>query len=240
MGNMKRQGGVSLIELSIYMFLLVVVLGIVFRMAILNRRQIEKPAASFRIQQDLLSVQEILRRDLTETNLSTVRIFPNPDFPDAPPGMSLISPRGIKDDEIQTTQFGNPYWQKIIYYTLEKDPDRQGVGRLVRKENVIAGLPSAQPKASPEEPSKADYDPETRKVVARYVLLPNQKVPQLGLDLKEQGGFEVFFMDPDGNRSITDSQNHPIVGIDLFLREISSSTGETTVMKYPVRVYPRH
>lgn len=235
-----KQRGFSLFELVIYSFLLAVILGIVFRMAIFNRRTFGKPAASFRIQQDLMSIQEQLRRDLEETHLSTVRIFPDNPASADPPGISMISPRDIVKDEIQTTPSGTPNWQKIIYYYMEKDPDRPETGRLVRHEGVIPGLPSANPAASDFKPNEAPHEAKRSRIAARHIMLPNDSAKEINLTLGNQGGFEANFMDQNGDKSRTDYQHKHVVLVNLTAKEISKSTGKPTVLGTEIRVYPRH
>ena len=235
-----KKRGFTLFELVIYSFLLAVILGIVFRLAIFNRRTFEKPAASLRIQQDLIAIQKMLRKDLEETHLSTVRIFPSNPASNEPPGISMISARDIDNDEIQTTSSGTPYWQKIIYYYVEKDPDRPETGRLVRREGKIAGLPSANPKASTYKPQNAPYEAKRSRIAAHHILLPKDKIKELNYTAGNQGGLEAFFMDQNGNQSRTDYQHHHITVIRLTAKEISKSTGKTTAMTTEIRVSPRN
>jgi type II secretory pathway pseudopilin PulG len=235
---LTRRKAFTLVELVIYMFLMVVLLGIVFRMAIVNRRQMEKPAAGFRAVQTFLSLQSILNRDLQETDLSTVRIYPNPRFPGAPPGMSLASPRGLADDAVKMTPQGGVLWQKIIYYYVMPDPSRPGTGRLVRKEGLVPGLPSTKPVASAFEPSVAGFDRGRRRFVATNILLANQEIPQLKLSLGRHGGFEAVFMDGEGKTSPAYTPRHPLIVLNLTVREISPATGKPTVMRYQVRACP--
>ncbi len=238
MGRVSK--GATLIELIIYMFLLSIILSLVFRIVVLNKKQSSKPMASFNVQQEFIFAQDALRQDLKETKLSTVKIYPNPDHPNATVGISLISPRTIDTNEIKTTPYGTPYWQKIIYYYLEKDPKREDVAYLVRKEGVISGLPSANPKASPYEPAKAPYDKRRKKIIARFIMLPHKRVPELNMTTGEYGGFEVFFLNPEGEKSITDFYDHPIVGVNLIFKYTSPTTGKNTVMEFPIKVYPRN
>lgn len=222
------------------MFLAVILLGIVVRMVTLNRKQMEKPAASFRIQQEVLALQEFLRRDLKETHLSTVRIYPNSDYPNEPPGISMVSNRTLLQDEAMTTSAGHPYWQKTVYYTLEDDPDREGTGRLVRMEGVTSGLPSTSPKADSKPPSQATIDPRRKKVLSRFIVMPNEKLPGLNKTTTDQGGFEASFIDEEGDSSRTDFLQHPIVNVNLIFMEKSASTGKPTIMNYEIRMYPEN
>ena len=111
--KIKNRRGFTLVELLIYAFLMVILLGVVFRMAIANRRQMERPAASFRIHQDFLSVGKVIRQDLEETSIGSVVIYPNDDFPKEPPGMAMLSARD-KNGVFQSTPQGTPLWQKVV------------------------------------------------------------------------------------------------------------------------------
>ncbi|MFH0802331.1 MAG: hypothetical protein V2A78_08120 [bacterium] len=235
-----REKGFSLVELMIYAFLTVLILGVVFRMMVLNRRQMERPAATFRIQQELLSVHRYLERDLEETRLSSIRIYPNSSHPNALPGISLASPRSIDDDTLKLSPTGFPIWQKIIYYFLEKDPRHSSTARLVRREGTISGYPSALPLASSYEPSTAPSNRRRERIAAKSLLLPGEKIPLLSRQLGPAGGFEVYFSDARGGRSLDDFRNYRLITIILWAGAVSQTTGKSTVLSYPIQVVPRN
>jgi len=240
-GVSPAAGGFSLVEMLIYAFLLLMILGVVFRMAIQGRRNAERPMASYRLQQNLMAAQKYLQQDLRETRLCTIRIYPNPSSPDAKPGISMASPRSIATGDLKLTPSGTPLWQKVVYYCLEGDPANPATGSLVRKEGTLPGLPSANPAASPYEPSQAPCEKKHCRTVAKCIYMPGQTIDVLGKDLKEAGGLVAYFSDAAGTRkSATDYQSCHLVNVILIAGETSQATGKLTVMEYPVMVMPRN
>jgi hypothetical protein len=235
-----QKKGFSLVELMVYAFLTVLILGVVFRMMVLNRRQMERPAATFRTQQELLTAHRYLERDIEETRLSSIRIYPNSSHPNALPGISLSSPRSIEDDSLKLSPTGFPVWQKTVYYFLEKDPRRPSSARLVRREGVISGYPSAVPLASYHEPARAPFNRRRERVVARSLLLPMESIPLLSRRLGPAGGFEAYFSDAWGRRSLDDFRNYRMLSVILWAGSVSQTTGKPTVLNYPIQVVPRN
>jgi len=234
-------GGFSLVEMLIYAFLLLLILGVVFRMAIQGRRSSERPMASYRLQQNLMAAQKYLQQDLRETRLCTIRIYPNPSNPAAKPGISMASPRSIATGDLMLTPSGTPLWQKIVYYCLENDPGNAATGSLIRKEGSLPGLPSANPVASAYEPSQAPCDKKHCRTVAKCIYMPGRVIDILGKDLKETGGFVAYFSDAaETRKSATDYQSCHLVNVILIAGETSQATGKLTVLEYPVKVVPRN
>lgn len=235
-----RRRGVSLLELVLYMALLVILGSLVARMTFANIRGMEKPAASFRVQQNLLAVQRMLQRDLEETDISTVRIYPNPQHPDEPPGLSLASARALGGPQGDRLMFQNglPLWQKFVYYTLKPDPGHPGVGTLLRREGPLATPATTLPPASALPPSSAPA--QRQAVAARFLCLPGASIPELPLRLDSQGGFKVEFVDAWGHTSLTDFRRHPLVSVTLASEEISQTTGKRTFITYKMTVLPQN
>ena len=73
--------GVSLLELTIAMFIFLLIMAAVYYLFTGGRRQAERPRATAQIQESLAQVVRYLQRDLSETNLQTIRSFPNASYP---------------------------------------------------------------------------------------------------------------------------------------------------------------
>lgn len=237
---MGRKPGFTLMEMVIYMLLVTLILGIVYRMAVLNRRQMERPASSFRLQEGVLLAHRLLRQDLEETDIHTIRIFPDASNPKEPPGISIASPRSLEDGAFRCSPTGAPLWQKIIYYTLQADPDNPEVSNLIRREGTIAGLPSAFAPVSPDPPSVASFDRGHTSIAARNICSPGVIIESLQMKLDERGGFSVLFSDAGGQISDTGNPLATIVTIRLMAQEISKTTGKPSVIDYRIWVCPRN
>ncbi|MEW6278383.1 MAG: hypothetical protein AB1758_07175 [Candidatus Eremiobacterota bacterium] len=207
---MKR--GVSLVELFLYAGLLALLGVLVFAITVNLRRGMEKPAASFRLQQNVLAVQRFLQRDLEETHPDTVRTYPSALHPGEAPGLSMASPRSLDGDRL-VLEKGRPQWQKAVYYTLAGD------GRLLRWEGPVAGLPGLRPVASPTLPSQAGSQ---ARVVAWNLATPE--------------GFRATRVNARG----TGTGRLPLVRVDLLTQERSSATGRLSSLEYRMLVRPEN
>ena len=241
--------GFTLIEMVIYMFLMTLILGLVYSMAVVNRRQMERPAASFRIQQSLLAAHQLLKQDLKYTRLSTIRIYPNDSHPEEPPGIAMASPQDRNGNFTLSGQDGMLFW-KTIYYTLEKIPDSPETGRLVRKEVYYShiGVQVSQP--YPYEPALDELPSKVRipnkwnpvKVVCNCIYLPNTTITELSRTLDGAGGFKACFTDAAGSsrkRVYNALDELKLVEIELVAGEKSVTTGKLTMLNYRITVFPQ-
>jgi hypothetical protein len=154
--------GFSLVEVIIAGFIMLIILGSVFMLFVQSRKNYERPRATMAAQEQMMRVVHWLTQDLQETDIQSVRSYPNPQSPSEAPGLALISPRlagpPLDAGPAQTFStsaqgvtsfganaalpFGTVQWQKFVYYTLVTDPLHPGVGNLVREEGA---LPANQP-----------------------------------------------------------------------------------------------
>ncbi|HEY4001331.1 MAG TPA: hypothetical protein VGO93_20835 [Candidatus Xenobia bacterium] len=138
-------------------FIMLIILGSVFLLFVQSRRNYERPRATMAAQEQMMRVVHWLTQDLEETNIQSVRSYPNPQQPGEAPGLALISPRlagpPLDAGPAQTfptgaqgvtsygpnaaLPFGSVQWQGFVYYTLVRDPHHPGVGDLVREEGAL-------------------------------------------------------------------------------------------------------
>lgn len=256
-GNRTR-AGFTLVEMIIAMGITVLVMGAVAYMYRQSREQFEKPRASFSLQDDLVHLTAWLQSDLSESDLSTVRSYPNSKYASEAPGLSLESPRQMTDDAssavsadaLTTTPTGGVAWQKYVYYTLVPvDDPVQGsnvVGNVVRKEGLLTTDQTdpldaawAFPVASPKLPSQAGTVASTR-VVAHDVVLPGTSVAaQMGLDAA--GGFKVTALQDGSPQPLSGTllPEQP-VSVTLWVREISTATGKVSTLSVQLQILPRN
>jgi hypothetical protein len=153
----------------------------------------------------------------------------------------MASPRNTTTGELEHTASGTPLWQKIVYYYVESNPATPGLGRLIRKEGLVPGLPSANAIASTFPPSTAPFIDKRWRVVAQGIYMPRQRIEPLGRDLDARGGFIAFFSDATGNStSTTDFQRLHLVNVTLLAGEVSKSSGKLSVLELPIKMVPRN
>lgn len=233
--------GVTIIEMLIAMGVAMIILSCAYVMYRGNRALLEKPRAAYSVQDDLMAGARWLTRDLSETNLVTVRAYPNAAASDEAPGLSLLSPRKPTDDGLVLSEYGGVRWQKYIYYTIERVDETSG--NLVRFEGPLSdqqGSPDPEhriPLASPRAPSKVSAG-VNRRVVARHLRFPQM---QQGAGASS-AGFSAALLDTSGARLPLDGSAlvDGCVQIDLGVSEMSTATGKTTSLDTQLIITPRN
>lgn len=238
--------GVSLIEMLIAMGLAMFIMSATYMLYAQSRAWLEKPRASYNIQEDIMQLARWVQRDLEETNLMTVQSFPNPSTPGERPGLAFESARSFDGDLLVLSEYGNVRWQKYVYYTLV--PVDGTVGNIVRVEGPLEDQPSPLdtgrrvPIKTNKLPSASDI-PKGR-VVARNVLLPNltanasQNLPATD----QYGGFKITSLLPGETMGplVGGAVHEEPIRIDLALAEISKQTLKASMLRMTLQVIPRN
>lgn len=240
---MHRSRGVTLIEMIVAMGVALVVMTCAYALYRENRLMLEKPRASYSLQDDLLAGTRWIQRDLSETNLLSIRTFPNSSAPDEPPGMAMLSPRSAIDEVLVLSEYGGVRWQKYIYYTLE--PVDATTGNLVRMEGPIADMSTPLdagrrvPLPSTKIPTMGG-DPSSRRIVARHLLLPNASLPA-EVGKIPGGGFEAGIERNGLLQPVTGTlmTSAPIT-VDLRVFTVSTSTGRPSMLSRRVVTLPQN
>lgn len=228
-------------EMLVAMFIAMLIMSATLYMYVQGRAFMEKPRASYSVQEDLMKLSRWIQRDLAETNLQTVQSFPSNVAGSEPPGLCFESPRRMGDDALMFTPWGNVSWQKYVYYTLQ--PVNALTGNIVRIEGPLTDQPTPIdagrhiPIVSGKTPSRASGG----SVIARNVILPNVKV--LGFaDFDQYGGFKITTGLPGGPYVPLTGKNtydEPI-RIELAVLEISTTTGKTSALTMRLQVQPKN
>lgn len=138
-----------------------------------------------------------MRRDLNETALASIKVYPGAEHTEEAPGLSMASSRAYDPNlkaKLLVNRWGAPQWDKHVYYTLKTEGSEQ-TGSLVRWEQEFA-TKNYLPVSSNVLPSVASDG--KKKILLRDVLAPNTTVDGVGLEghitTDEFGGFRVQFL----------------------------------------------
>jgi prepilin-type N-terminal cleavage/methylation domain-containing protein len=266
MGTCEKQRnnpGFTLIEIMISAFIALLLITVAFTVLHVGRKTYDYSAYSFYLTEDTYAATEWIKKDLMQTNLSTIRVFPQSDNPDEPPGISMISAFDPQDGTFKFNNYGRPMWKTHVFYTLvpSQNPDEKGlrsykIGQLIRWE-IPLSKESNVPTASTVLPSLISNIGNKRTIINK-VLLPGQDVKGIR-KLDKFGGFRVSFVrrergidedrlseiNPanvsDTNKGIlSTSGNTSLVQVDLVIQETSRETGSPNLIDLSFRVKPRN
>lgn len=243
-----RRRGFSLIELSVYMFISMLILSAIYMVFLASRSGYQSAKTSFQLSEEAEIAFRTLQRDLRETSLGSIR--------SARGGASMVSARNPEDPgPFPITAAGVPQWQSYVFYTLVPVDDQ--VGTLVR---WTAPGPAGQvlPLAATTPPFPI-LDGRHRSEVLHSLLLPGKTVEiRNGLaavveDAQAPGGFSLGFLRTDDSVSPvnpaerTDEQhdgwsrgNTRMVRVDLQVLSASSETGKIGYTHFDLVVTPRN
>jgi hypothetical protein len=240
-------------------------LTVIYQMFITFGRQSQHPFVANAAEESMLTVAQTLQRDLIETNLQTVRSFPNSANPNEPPGLILESPRD-SNDVLQLGPFtpgdvrpgSQVLWQKWVYYSLRPNVKKPGFSELTRDEQVLPKQAAQQaqlgvnkyvtvmPFAPTDTPTTANVDPKRHRVLTTSMLSPNPPADV-------QGGFYIYWNDAAGDHPFeapATGRGEPVIAVLTIntganpnhpdQRDGVSSTGKPTVLKLMLEVKPRN
>ncbi len=236
-----------MVELVIYFGLSAMVLGVVMAVFITGRSNFEAVSSSYLVSQDAEAALRWLKTDLEEAALGSIRVFPNPDSPDSPPGISMATARDL-DNDFQFSKWGGPQWSTYVYYTLDGD------GKLVRwmEEHEFNGSPTA----STRKPESIE-DRQSERVILRNLVQAGEELAELG-KLGERGGFDFQFvrytaegeevLSPLNPAQVTSGgldeapqgENTRLVSLLLTVAMSNYRERNISYVQLPIRVVPRN
>jgi hypothetical protein len=236
----RSASGFTLVELTIYSFLMLLITGAVMAVYLNSQRLFLEVESSYFLSSEMMSAYRVLQRDLRETTLTSTNISEN--------SFSFLCARDAeKPNVFQISSYGTPHWQSAVYYTLE--PGNQDSHHLVR-----SVTPLDQPQLLPV-PAPEMVDTKIKRVVMRNLLSPGYIVKQgpEGYELQAESGavggcsLRYVVRDPDGNPQT--SMTHPsetdgkfttgMLQLDLKVVEPTKSH-KVSFIEYSLRVTPRH
>lgn len=194
---MRRQRGMTLTELIVYMFLAVLAGVLLWSFQRITRSTQEASTASYLVSRETETCIDWIRQDVNETALASILVYPSEDAPSEAPGMSLVSNRAFHNErkgKPLVNSWGAPQWDKHILYTLDYGAGNK-TGNLVRWEREIAEK-NLLPVPAEILPSGETH--ENGRVVMRDVMAPNVTVDRVGPEgqtvTDEFGGFRCQFV----------------------------------------------
>ncbi len=225
MGSRK---GSSLLEVLIYTAICGLLFTMIYQFFNLGVSYFMAAKASIEVQGGIQTAVHRLVRELSESNLATVRFYPTSSYPSAPYGVVFASPRYMSThatmgnrlvyDNASPTPSGKPLWHKFVCYYLDQDPSIPGYFCLIRKEKDLPGSGySLLPIASSD----------TTQSFRNNTSLPMEKV---ATNIRS-GGFTIYYV--SGNPMAV---GNPIT-INFQLESLSKGKKNTLESQLFVNVY---
>lgn len=214
----KSPWGFTLVELIVYMVIFLVLMSTVLTVFSFVQRSYKKAVGSIDIEREAQTAYNWLKKDLSSTSLSSIRVYPNHNKSGDPRwvGVSMISaysiPAGGSNEipKFQMSQYGVPLWKKFVFYTIEENEECASpsyprflpkTGKLVRWEMKLPnGLTYPGPIPAEGAPiSGVNYFPwdqpagaTSRRTIMQSVKLPGQ--PYIGKN-SDLGVSQQIWMD---------------------------------------------
>lgn len=244
-----RSRGFTLLELTIYMFLFLLLGFCAMQLFTLGRGAQSSTISSYVVSGQTDTAMRWLRRDFQETSLPTIRVYDNP------PGCALVSARDsseLDNSKLNVSPYGAPLWTKEVFYTLQV-PAGGRTGQLVRWERALADSErDFVPRAPAGLPSAIPGGTKTQRVLLHTALAPNTKVGPLSgapnYESDKYGGFKVQFVKRDDtftaenpgdlSKNSDAAESRSLVEVQLTL--LSSDNSRPTMYVVKLRMHPRY
>lgn len=217
----------------------------------LIRQASVQTTSSYLISRDLEEAVKVLRNDLRQTALASVRIYSNPTGP-VPPSLTCVTAEQTGNG-IHLNEDGQPEWTGWITYRLESG--KSGRASLIRTVTPRNGaIPNVAPLPN-MGPASGDS-----KVLLNELAPPSVTIPVQGgssISTGPTGGFTASFVRLDAANSYLNSKYSPVevtAGIDSSLKQSGNTrlievklallqnagTADASYIEIPVRVAPRY
>lgn len=254
-----RRRGFTLLEITVYCFLSILAGMVLYTLYTVGTRSRQVSISSYLVSVDTESAIRWMRRDLQETALVSVRVFPNPSAPTEPPGVSFLSardPAEMDEGKLNVNPYGAPLWTKYVFYTLL--PGAR-IGQVVRWEKAL-DTPQKDfvPRQSDTLPSAIPAGVKAKRTVMSDALEPNVSV--VGLNgsptwkTDQYGGLRVQFLQrtggEGGDEALTsvNPSDHDSGGdtsdntklVEVELKVLANDTTRPTVYAIKFHVHPRN
>ncbi len=194
-----KNRGFTLTEVIIAMVMGMIILSTIIMIFSYSSRAYDYASFSFSISRETSEAIQWLRKELTETSLGSIRVYPSKQFPAEKPGFSFASAYDPDLGGFQFSEAGTPRWDRFVFYSLIPDekplgPGLPRTGTLYRWVQLMED-PWAFPLATSVLPSKSHKENpgDSIRPILRHVVLPDQ---DLDGDSKadEYEGFRIMFL----------------------------------------------
>lgn len=251
--------GFTLIEVTVYMFIALLASGVLYALYTVGTRARQVSVSSYLVSVDTDAAIRWIRRDLQETALTSLRVYPNPSAPGEPPGCSFVSARDLseKDEQkLNVSKYGSPQWTKYVFYTLQPGGK---TGKLVRWEKELdAAQKDFVPRQTDVLPSSMPAGTKNVRVLLSDCFEPNVVLTGLAGSptwrTYDHGGFRLEFIRRGGGETGPESftPGNPADHADgedtadntslleLQLQVLTSDTSRPSVFDITIRVHPRY
>jgi type II secretory pathway pseudopilin PulG len=250
---MRNKRGMTLVELIVYFALTVLAGVLLWGFQNIAKSSHRTASASYLVGGETETCTQWIRRDINETALASIQVYPSAVSPDEAPGMSMVSSRAFDPDlkgEVLVNSWGAPQWDKHVLYTIDREAGER-TGNLVRWEKEIADK-NMLPVLAGILPGAAAK--ENHRVLLRDVMAPDTTVdgvgPQGSVSTDQHGGFRAQFIrranGSGGEESVTsvnptqgDPRNNTRM-MDLELKILQDSHSQANYYEVRFRVAARH
>ena len=213
MAPMRTKKGITLVEMMISMFIFIILLGVASGTFIYLNRIYSKSSSSYDVEREMQTGVEQIRRDLMESSLSSIVVYPKGNG--IIPGVSMISaemeevdPSGPDKRYFKVTRYGTPDWSRHVFYTLQRVNVPQAAGtsfegnlaNLVRWTLPIDSktIDTSYPFPTDVFPSHFQQKNQPPRVILRGIPLPGAPglhgIDHYTADDKNYSGFQVGFI----------------------------------------------
>lgn len=255
----RKTAAFSLLEVVIYSAVFLLASALLAQVYTVTRKTQQTTASAYAVTGQTDTAMHWLRRDVTETALSSVRSYPGPTGI-MKPALTMASARSIQGGEnsrrsMLISEYGVPAWSYNIFYGLQKEQGAE-TGDLVRWEVPVALKDNNRiPQVATMPTSMSDV--VAPRVVLRNVLCPGRTVQNLiglssGFPASDWGGFRTEFVRRQGGESGTETtspvnpalnvagaaDNTRLVEVELRISEASAGSPNFYTVKF--RVFPRY
>lgn len=251
--------GFTLMEITVYCFLALLAGLVLYALFTVGTRARQVSVSSYLVSVDTDTAIRWIRRDLQETALVSLRVYPNPSAPNEPPGCSFLSARNLSENDEQNlnvSKYGAPLWTKYVFYSLRPGARR---GPLVRWEKALdATQKDFVPRQTDTLPSSMPAGTKSTRVLLNDALEPNVSLTGINgtPDWKTDvyGGFRLQFVRRDGgtagpetltavnpadHESGADTADNTSL-VEAQLKVLTSDTSRPSVFDVTLRIHPRY
>ena len=226
---MRKRAGFSLMEAMLYGFLSLLAIGLLLTLLRDGRRLFGHTTATFLVDRAFDRALVLLRGDLAETSLSSIRVYPagpGSDGDKEVPGLTLAGSGS------EVTREGVPRWKEHVFYSLQGEAG--ALTGTLQRWRVPLENPGGIPSPNLMLPSLARPAVGVETVL-RDVQMPATSIPKIDESrVGPRGGFQVTFVRRRAGKEILSPWNPCEVSVGRGEKDIE---GNTSLIDLELRVF---